>query len=123
MSAERKNTDIDNELWCRGVEPEDEKSFDEAAIFYLMAAKMGNASAQSNLGNLLDDKVSLPRPDEAVYWYKKAVKNGNSVGAWNLAMHYRNLGDDIQGLRWLQIAARMGDENAQFLLSRLKTIV
>jgi TPR repeat protein len=84
----------------------------EAMAAYARAAHMGDVVAQSNLGNLLDDTVTPSRPKEAVYWYKRASRAGYAPAAWNLAMHYRNLGRPRWHIHWLRVAARLGEEYA-----------
>jgi TPR repeat protein len=81
---------------------------------------MGSVIAMSNLGNLLDDKVKPAKPKEAVYWYKRAAKCGYSAAAWNLAMHYRNLGRQRWYVHWLNVAANLGDDDARKQLRRMK---
>ncbi len=81
---------------------------------------LGDTTAQSNLATLLDDKIKPPRSKEAVYWYKRAVKGGDCIGAWNLAMHYRNLGKRRWQLHWLHVAARMGEPDAAKEVRRLE---
>ncbi len=79
---------------------------DDAVKRYRAAAEQGDPIAQSNLGTLLDDKVIPRRAKEALYWYKRAVKLGHGSAAWNLAMHYRNLGRRRWYLHWLRVAAQ-----------------
>jgi len=99
---------------------EDEGKIDAAVKRYTMAARLGDPIAQSNLGTLLDDVVVPRRPGAAVYWYKRAVKLGHDGAAWNMAMHYRNLGKRRWYLHWLRVAAEMGDPDAQRALRKVK---
>jgi TPR repeat protein len=107
-------------LYVRASHLEDLGESKRAINTYLQAAKLGHVYAQSNLATLLDDVVSPPRGKEAVYWYKKSVKGGNDTAAWNLAMHYRNLGKSRWYQFWLNVAARMGDEDARVELAKEK---
>jgi TPR repeat protein len=99
-------------LFDQASDLEDAGKIAAAVELYTASATLGNAIAQSNLGNLLDDAISPARPAEAVYWYKRAVKSGHITAAWNLAMHYRNLGQRRWHLHWLKTAAGMGDDDA-----------
>jgi TPR repeat protein len=117
------NKSLAERAWVQGCALEDQEKFEDAAAEYLIAAELGHAFAQSNLGNLFDDKLTPRNSEKAVYWYEKSVQAGNHIGAWNLAMHYRNDGDEELGLHWMKIAANMGHEDAQQIMSRLKTIV
>ena len=83
-------------------------------------ARVGNVHAQTNLGNLLDDRVRPRRSEEAVYWYKRAVRQGYAIAAYNLAMHHRNQGKPRWQLYWLRIAAGMGDPDARKEARRLE---
>ncbi|MGE0233002.1 MAG: tetratricopeptide repeat protein [Flavobacteriaceae bacterium] len=103
---------IAEQLWRDACNLEDEGKISEAVEKYETAARMGNVEAMSNLGNLLDDEVDPPRPKEAVYWYKRAIRKGYSTAAWNMAMHYRNLGQRRWYIHWLYVAARMGNDDA-----------
>jgi TPR repeat protein len=97
-------------LWRLGAEYEDLGDIDRAVKAYTKASLLGDPSAQSNLANILDDKLN--RPKEAVYWYKKAINSGYSVAALNLAIHYKNLKSRRWYIYWLNVAAKMGDEQA-----------
>lgn len=118
-----KNAERDEaayQLCVQGSRLEDEGKIVQAIKAYESAARMGHVYAMTNLGNLLDDKVKPPRPDEAIYWYKRAVRCGDSVAALNLAMHYRNIGKRRWHIHWLQVAAEMGDPEAKAELRKLK---
>lgn len=106
-------------IWWRGAECEEAGDVRGAIRLYTRAAKLGQPLAQSNLANLLDDKVKPSRAAEAVYWYKRAIKSGNENAAWNLAIHYRNRGSDRWYKYWLQIAANMGEKDAEELFRRI----
>lgn len=92
----------------------------ETAIrLYKKASRMGFVSAQTNLGNLYDDVLVPSQPRKAVETYRRAVRRGSEVGAWCLAVHYRNLGERRWYRYWLARAAAMGDEDAIDELARL----
>lgn len=84
---------------------------------------MGFTPAKLNLGNLLDDKLDARNPQAAASLYKEVVADGDPEGAWNLAIHYRNRGDNRWGLHWLRKAAQMGHEDARAIMSSMKTII
>ena len=87
---------------------------------YRRAARMGFEPAMNNLGNLLDDTVRPSKPMEAVYWYKRAVRRGSCGGAYNLAVHYKSLGQRRWQTHWLKVAAKLGDPDAKAELRKLK---
>jgi len=110
-----------NNVWFnKASDLEDHGMIGKAIRCYRIAARMGHVPAQNNLATLLDDKVKPSRPKEAVYWYKRAVRTGYATAAWNLAMHYRNLEMPRWYHHWLQVAARMGDDDAIEELRALK---
>ena len=81
---------------------------------------MGFEPAMNNLANLLDDYAEPRRPKEAVNWYKRSLRRGHSVAAINLAMHYRNSGNRRWQIYWLKVAEKMGDQDAETELRKLK---
>ena len=91
---------------------EDDKMDDAIERLY-KSARMGDSEAQWTLANILDDELETPRPDEAVYWYKRAIRSGDATGAFNLAMHYKNRGNFRWYRFWMAKAAQLGDEDAK----------
>ena len=60
------------------------------AIVPLKKAKLGDSTAQLELGNLFfygDEHTPQAYP-RAISWYRKALKNGNKTAAFNLAICY-----------------------------------
>ena len=74
-----------------------------------------HALAQLMLGNILDDEICPPDPVRAVFWYTKAVANGEGAAAWNLAMHYRSSGNGDAYRQWIKVAAKMGHPEAKLI--------
>jgi TPR repeat protein len=107
-------------LFCRASEKEDAGDIRGAIRLYRKLATAGEVIAQSNLANLLDDKIKPGKPEEAIYWYKRAVRGGYYPAAWNLAMHYRNLGKLRWQMHWLRIAAKMGEPDAPKEIRKLE---
>jgi len=101
------------------VELEEAGRIHEAIRVYTAAARLGDEIAQNNLATLLDDRAIPRRPAEAVYWYKRAVRAGSAEAAWNLAMHYRNLGKRRWQIHWLRVAARLGEPDAPVALREM----
>jgi TPR repeat protein len=112
MSKKAERARKADQLWRRGSAAEDRGQIGEAIRLYRAGAKLGDASAQLNLGNLLDDYAKPRRPEEAIYWYKRAIRAGNYTAAYNLAIHYRNNGQSRWHLYWLRVASKMGDPDA-----------
>ena len=106
-------TDRSEVLWEKGVRLSDEGRYREAAGAYTEAAEMGHVLAQTNLGTLLFDKLDPPEVEKAIYWSEKAAEAGERCAAWNLAMHYRDLGDATQYKIWMLRAGELGDDDAK----------
>lgn len=109
MTRNRATIQRAEALFAKASSLEDAGRILPALRLYREAAELGDISAQSNLGNLLDDKIRPARPAEAVYWYKRASRAGSCTAAYNLAIHYRNAGKRRWHLHWLKVAQRLGD--------------
>jgi TPR repeat protein len=96
-------------LWERGDRAWDRGHLGEAERLFKLASAMNHVDSMNSLATLLD---ALGRPQEAIFWYKRAVTAGNAMAAWNLAMHYVPLGQRRWYRHWLNKAASMGDEDA-----------
>ena len=86
-----------------------------------LAAKHGNANAQSNLGVMYDKGHGVPQDyAEAVRWYRLAAEQGNANAQNNLGFMYgKGRGvpqDDAEAVRWYRLAAEQGNADAQFNL-------
>jgi TPR repeat protein len=110
----------DADRWLsEGFAHEDGGRIRQAVSAYRKAARRGDPIAQSNLANLLDDKIKPARPKEAVQWYKRAIRAGSSIAAFNLAVHYRNKGSARWSRHWFEVAAKMGDPDARAELRKI----
>jgi len=100
---------------------EESGNYKMAAEMLLRGAKLGSDSCQLNLGNYYADGTGVRRDlGKAAHWYKNAYKNGNSWGAFNLAIDKRNNGDLRSAERWFKkaIAMRHGGAHLQLAMSR-----
>jgi len=69
-------------------------------------AENGDTIAQYNLGNMYDNGEGVTTDmKKAVFWYKKAAKQGDSYAQFKL-------------IQWYKKAAKQGDSDAQFNLGR-----
>jgi TPR repeat protein len=117
-----KNT-IWHPMFLAGVSLEEKGDFRGAIRAYRSAARDGDLPSQSNLGNLLDDKIKPTRRAEAVYWYKRAVRCGYWPAAANLAVHYQNLEKPRWQMHWLKVAAKLGDSDAPGQIRKLERVL
>ena len=72
-----------------------------AVKLYQLVANRGFAGAYLNLGYCYDVGLGTPRDlEQAIYWYRKAVRAGDSAAAMNLAIIWRERGDARKGAYW-----------------------
>ena len=109
--------DIGERLWREASDLEDRGLLDAAIGKYKEAVRYGSVAAMNNLATIYDDKMAPPRRDKAVSLYERAARLGDPTSAWNLAMHYRNLGNLVAGLHWMKTAAILGNEDARIVLA------
>jgi TPR repeat protein len=97
------------------------RQYTKALRLLLKGARAGHTSCQILLGNYLSDgRKGIPIDRKrAVYWYKQAYEQGSSIGASNLAMHYRKQGDLDEAYRWFERAVKSGDNEAHLALAKI----
>ena len=93
------------------------QDYEEAARWYLKAAKQGHDGAQNNLGKLYEEGQGVEQDHIiAVQWYHKAADQGLSAAQFNLAEMYMN-GRGVkpntdQAQVWYRKAAAQGHRKA-----------
>ncbi|MDP1629998.1 MAG: hypothetical protein Q8L66_01090 [Caulobacter sp.] len=105
------------QLFDEALKAEDQGELVEAEALYRVAAELGYDLAMNSLAVLIEDRMTPPRPAEAVYWLKRAVAAGSSNAAWNLAMRHRLEGRRRWYVHWLRIAETLGDTEAAEILA------
>jgi TPR repeat protein len=90
---------------------------DNAAYWYTLAAKQGNASAQYNLGQMYRQGRGVPQDYKtAVKWFRLGAEQGVAPAQNNLGNAYgRGQGviqDNVYAHMWFNIAASSGDKDA-----------
>lgn len=92
----------------------------QAMKLYAEAAALGHTVAMVNYGGMLGKRGD---PVGKFNHYRKAAEMGDRLGAYNLAVAYRDgIGTEIDGkeaARWFDRAAASGDETAAFNLGVL----
>lgn len=84
-----------------------------AMKWYQASAAQGNARAQCALSTILSCGEEIDRDlPLAIDWAKKAVAQGDSSAAFNLATIYRDMGKPKLAFRWYQRAGSMGETDA-----------
>ena len=89
----------------------------EAAKWFRVAAKQGNADAQLYLGGMYDDGEGVPENDaDAAKWYRLAAEQGNATAQMILGAKYLNgegvPEDFVQAYKWTNLAAAQGNDAA-----------
>ena len=86
----------------------------------LAAARAGDTGAQVNVGYSYDVGQGAPRSrTKALYWYRRALRNGVAYAATNIGTVYRDEGRPKLAERWFQKAASLGDDDAWLDLAKL----
>jgi TPR repeat protein len=127
ISVFRRNADICGARLQRHLGQLFEKGEDvdrdlsEAARWYELSAKQGDAGAQFSIAFMYDQGQGVSQCDElAAMWYQKAAEQGDAAAQNNLGVMY----DSGRGVeqnprearRWYLAAARQGDDTASYNL-------
>lgn len=122
MNSVKHDKTLEAERLFNEADQYDEKGdFKNAFKCFLAAAHLGNTGCQVNLGNYYSwGKGVRKNPDKGVYWYKKAYKNGDDTGAFNLAMHRKNEGNLRSAVFWFRkVVAKNNDGDAYVELAKI----
>jgi uncharacterized protein len=86
---------------------------------FTVGAKHGDTSSKSNLGYFYDVGLFVPKNrSKALYWYRKAYRDGSCSAASNISTVYRDTKDYGRMIWWLRRAISMGDGDALLDLGR-----
>jgi hypothetical protein len=92
----------------------------EAFRLFLAAAKAGDPSSQLNVGFFYDTGLGVKKSrPQAMYWYRRAWRRGETIAATNIAIVYRDEGRLRLALRWFEKAVALGDDDAMLDMARL----
>lgn len=98
-----------------------DQDLSEAARWYELSAKQGDADAQFSIAFMYDQGQGVSQCDElAAMWYQKAAEQGDAAAQNNLGLMYDN-GRGVEqnpreARRWYLAAARQGDDTASYNL-------
>lgn len=85
-------------------------------LFY-QAAQMGDATAQANLGYLIESgKFSWLDSASGMAWYRKAARKGDAVACHNIAINYRDKGKFRLAEIWFRKSILYGEADSAVLL-------
>lgn len=122
MKSAKHNKALEAERLFNKADQYDEKGdFKNAFKCFLTAARLGDTGRQSNLGNYYASGKGVRKDsDSAVYWYKKAFKNGNGTAAFNLALHRKDEGNLRSAVFWFKkVLAKNNDGDACVELAKI----
>lgn len=109
-----------DELFVRAYEGTERGEFHSAFRLLLAAAKLGDSGAQLNLGFAYDTGIGVKSNRRAaLYWYRRAYRNGERAAASNIATVYRSEGNLKKTLLWFQRAAKLGDGDANLEIAKI----
>jgi TPR repeat protein len=110
------------------------QDYEQAAYWYLKAAKGGNAKGQLAIGIAYRRGQGVPPDmDEALHWMKKSAGNGHSLAMYNLGLFYLNKADRpstgsyaTEAYAWFVVTRDHGGAHAgsaSFELSKLNSLM
>lgn len=107
-------------LFVEAERAEEKGLLEDAANFLMKAANLEHAGAQLNLGNSFSWGRGVPQSDlKAAYWYKRAYRNGDESGAFNLALDKLEEGKIRSAIFWFKRAVEMRSGEAAVELAKV----
>ncbi len=87
----------------------------EAHKYYRLAANQGNAEAQCSLGAFYYKGTGVTKNlEEAIKLLTQAGRAGVVEAQENLGLHYFKVGERLNAIAWLDLAANQGNVSSQF---------
>lgn len=109
-----------NDLMVRADQQMEEGKLGSAFKLFLKAAKLGDSSAQNNLGYLYSEGKGVKQSnEEAEYWYRKAYRRQSTSAAHNLGILFRDSGDPKKALKWFERAVKLGSWDSNLDLAKI----
>lgn len=92
----------------------------KAFCLFRKAAELGECSSMNNLGVCYEAGVGTAKNLKlALYWYKKAIRNGNLSSCINIATLYKSLNNLNRAKFWLIKAVHSGDGESALELAKI----
>lgn len=93
------------------------RDYGQTVRWYTLAAHLGHARAQVNLGSMYCKGYGVTQDlEQAVKWYRLAAEQGDSIAQYNLAVSYLKgqgvVRDCLQAHLWFCRSAEGGDKQA-----------
>jgi len=87
---------------------------------FLAAAKGGDFACQLNLGTFYCDGIGVkPNRKLALYWYRRAYRQGYGPAAHCIGILFRDEGKPRRAIAWLERAAKLGDGDAKLDIAKI----
>jgi len=88
-----------------------------AFCLFLACAKAGDSGCRVNLGTFYRDGIGVkPNRERALYWYRRAYRQGEGAAASNIGVLYRDERKLKQALAWFE---RAKDGDAYLAIARI----
>jgi len=91
-----------------------------ALRLFLAAAKAGDRSSQLNVGYFYNRGLGVrPERSSALFWYKRAYRNGDGCAASNIGTIWRDEQKPKRALYWFRQAVKLGDADANLEIAKI----
>ncbi len=109
-----------NLLYARAEEAWSANDLRSAFRLFLASASAGVVPAFRIVGQFYALGEGVTKNDSAaLYWYRRAARNGDRSAANNVGCIWQDRGDLARALRWFERAARKGDADANLEIARV----
>jgi TPR repeat protein len=107
-------------LFNRAALEHDQGNFKSAFRRCLAPAKKGNERAQLLLGYFYISGIGVkPNRDLALYWTRRAYRQGSSAAAHNIGLIFRDERNFPRSITWFERAARLNDADAYLEIAKI----
>ena len=109
-----------DDLFRRADQQYEKGKFQSAFRLFLAAAKGGDPSCQTNLGNFYRSGIGVkPNRDLALFWLRRAYRQGSGAAAHNIGNIFHDEQRLNQALAWFERAARQNDGDANLDIAKI----
>ena len=112
---------IDSEkLFLKADKEWDKGNLKVAFELFLESAKKGNECSQNNVGIFYESGLGVRKNSQkALYWYKRAFRNGLETAVKNIANYYFKQGNQARAKAWYKKAIETGDGDASLEMAKV----
>jgi len=92
----------------------------QAFVMFRGLAKRGYSPSLLNLGYFYDVGLGTRKNrGKALYWYRRAWRDGDASGAHNIGTIHRDRRDRAKALAWFSRAARAGNDSSRLEIAKI----